>query len=136
MFEQTFKNLDDLEFEEAQKVELLGTMHAPILDPAHRWLTWAAPKKPDGAPDHDAALTGDDLVEFVNGDLFPYLKAFKARAASPDTIEYKIGEIFGEVRNKFASGYSLRSDFHKRRSRLKRHPDHKCRSTPSGILTS
>jgi type I restriction enzyme M protein len=44
----------------------------------------------------------------VNVDLFPYLKGFKQRATSPDTIEYKIGEIFGEIRNKFSSGYSLR----------------------------
>ena len=26
----------------------------------------------------------------------------------PDTIEYKIGEIFGEIESKFRSGYSLR----------------------------
>jgi len=40
--------------------------------------------------------------------LFPYLNGFKQRAASPDTIDYKIGEIFGEIKNKFQSGYSLR----------------------------
>jgi len=44
----------------------------------------------------------------VNRELFPYLHGFKGRASSPDTIEYKIGEIFGEIRNKFTSGYSLR----------------------------
>jgi type I restriction enzyme M protein len=53
-------------------------------------------------------MTGDDLKNYVNQDLFPYLKGFKQRAASPDTIEYKIGEIFGEIGNKFQSGYSLR----------------------------
>ena len=54
------------------------------------------------------ALTGTDLIAFVNGELFPYLQGFRGRAAGPDTIEYKIGEIFGEIRNKFTSGYSLR----------------------------
>lgn len=54
------------------------------------------------------ALTGDDLIDYVNRELFPYLEGFKGRASSPDTIEYKIGEIFGEIRNKFTSGYSLR----------------------------
>ena len=44
----------------------------------------------------------------MNRELFPYLHGFKGRASSPDTIEYKIGEIFGEIRNKFTSGYSLR----------------------------
>ena len=69
---------------------------------------WAAPKKPYGTVDHDKALTGDDLIEYVNGKLMPYLHGFKQRAESPDTIEYKIGEIFGEIKNKFRSGYSLR----------------------------
>jgi len=36
------------------------------------------------------------------------ITGFKQRATSPDTIEYKIGEIFGEIKNKFRSGYSLR----------------------------
>jgi type I restriction enzyme M protein len=40
--------------------------------------------------------------------LFPYLQSFKQRATSPDTIEYKIGEIFSEIKNRFQSGYSLR----------------------------
>ena len=44
----------------------------------------------------------------MNRELFPYLEGFKGRATSADTIEYKIGEIFGEIRNKFQSGYSLR----------------------------
>lgn len=44
----------------------------------------------------------------MDDELFPYLKGFKQRASGPDTIEYKIGEIFGEIRNKFDSGYNLR----------------------------
>src|SRR5689334_16378310 len=40
--------------------------------------------------------------------LFPYLRGFRERAEGPDTIEYKIGEIFSEIENKFRSGYSLR----------------------------
>ena len=53
-------------------------------------------------------MTGDDLIEFVNRQLFPYLQGFKQRAAGPDTIEYKVGEIFSEIKNRFQSGYSLR----------------------------
>ena len=44
----------------------------------------------------------------MNNDLFPYLRGFGERASSAQTLEYRIGEIFGEIRNKFASGYSLR----------------------------
>ncbi len=98
------KYLDDLEHEKSQHAALTGGTHSPIIDTPHRWSTWAAPKKADGTADHDAALTGPDLIDFVNGDLFPYLKSFRQRAASPDTIEYKIGEIFSEIDNKFRSG--------------------------------
>lgn len=52
-------------------------------------------------------------MEFVDGELFPYLKGFKPRAQSADTIEYKIGEIFGEIKNKIQSGYSLRDALEK-----------------------
>jgi len=102
------KYLDDLERERAMEAELVGKSYDFIIDEDFRWSRWAAPKKADGSFDHDTALTGDDLILFVNGKLFPYLQGFKERASSPDTIEYKIGEIFGEIRNKFQSGYSLR----------------------------
>ncbi|MCI5142783.1 MAG: SAM-dependent DNA methyltransferase, partial [Candidatus Electrothrix sp. ATG1] len=102
------KYLDDLEQERALAAELKGQEYSFILEEQQRWSSWAAPKKADGTADLDAALTGDDLIDFVNGILFPYLRGFRQRAASPDTIEYKIGEIFSEIRNKFQSGYSLR----------------------------
>src|SRR3989338_5596885 len=56
--------------------------------------------------DYNKALDGDDLKDFVNNKLFPYLKKFKAE--DPNTIEYKIGEIFSELKNKISSGYKLR----------------------------
>jgi type I restriction enzyme M protein len=102
------KYLDDLEAERADAALLRGRPYARIIDAPYRWQDWAVPKKPDGTPDHDNALTGDDLVDFVNRDLFPHLAGFKARATAPDTIHYKIGEIFGGITSKFRSGYSLR----------------------------
>jgi len=105
------KYLDDLEFERSQEAELRGQSYQFIIDEGYRWSKWAAPKKADGSFDHDTALTGDDLIQYVNFELFPYLRGFKERASGTDTIEYKIGEIFGEIRNKFASGYSLRDAF-------------------------
>lgn len=102
------KYLDDLEQERALQADLVGKPYSFIIDEAHRWSNWAAPKKLDGSFDHDTALTGDDLIDYVNRELFPYLQGFKQRATSPDTIEYKMGEIFGEIKNKFQSGYSLR----------------------------
>ncbi|MDD2934097.1 MAG: N-6 DNA methylase [Methylotenera sp.] len=137
MFEQTFKNIDDilhkdagatseldyteqtswilflkyldaLEQTKAMEAELEGKAYRFIIDAAYRWPTWAAPKTADGKFDHNNALTGDDLKDFVNLKLFPYLKGFKQRATGPNTIEYKIGEIFGEINNKIQSGYNLR----------------------------
>ena len=102
------KYLDDLETERVMEAELVGKAGEFLIDEPHRWSAWAAPKKEDGSFDHDTALVGDDLIDFVNTDLFPYLKGFKERATGPDTIEYKIGEIFGEIKNRFQSGYSLR----------------------------
>ena len=102
------KYLDDLEQERALEAELVGKPYEFILDPAHRWSAWAAPKLADGSVDRDNALIGDDLISYINNELFPYLQGFKGRATSPDTIEYKIGEIFSEIKNRFQSGYSLR----------------------------
>lgn len=102
------KYLDDLEGERAIEAELIGKPYNFIIDEQHHWSRWAAPKRSDGSFDHDNAMTGDDLINYVDDELFPYLKGFKQRASSPDTIEYKIGEIFSEIKNKFQSGYSLR----------------------------
>lgn len=102
------KYLDGLEQERAMEAQLAGKKHAFILDPQYRWESWACPKGKDGKIDHNKAQTGDDLRDFVNKKLFPYLHRFKEKATGPNTIEYKIGEIFGEIKNKIQSGYSLR----------------------------
>jgi type I restriction enzyme M protein len=102
------KYLDGLEADKATEAALDGKKYTHILEKPYRWGTWAAPKDLAGNLDHNAALTGDDLRDFVNLKLFPYLHGFKQRATGPDTIEYKIGEIFGEIKNKIQSGYNLR----------------------------
>jgi type I restriction enzyme M protein len=137
MFEQTFKNIDDLlykdsgadseldyigqtswvmflryldelEQDKADKAGLKGENYTYILDEEYRWPNWAMPKDADGNLDHHVALTGPDLIQFVDDKLFPYLAGFKQKADNPKTIEYKIGEIFSEIKNKVQSGYNLR----------------------------
>ncbi len=137
MFEQTFKNIDDLlykdsgsdseldyigqtswvmflryldelEQDKADEAELKGEEYNFILDEEYRWQEWAMPKDDEGKLDHNKAMTGVDLVQFVDGQLFPYLAKFKQEADSANTIEYKIGEIFSELKNKIQSGYNLR----------------------------
>jgi type I restriction enzyme M protein len=102
------KYLDGLEEERAAVARLEGRKHRHILDPEYRWAAWASPKDAGGKFDHNAGLVGDDLRDFVDGKLFPYLQGFKQRAEGPRTIEYKIGEIFGELKNKITSGYNMR----------------------------
>ena len=102
------KYLDGFEQDRAMEAQLDGKKYSFILDKAYRWETWAAPKDKSGKIDHNAAMVGDDLTGFVNDMLFPYLFRFKAKATGPNTIEYKIGEIFGEIKNKIQSGYNLR----------------------------
>ena len=102
------KYLDGLEQDRALEIELEGKKYTFILDKPYRWESWAAPKDKDGKLDHNAAMTGDDLRDFVNQKLFPYLHGFTQKATGPNTIEYKIGQIFGEIKNKIQSGYNLR----------------------------
>jgi type I restriction enzyme M protein len=97
-----------LEQDKADEAALEGKKYSFILDKPYRWEVWAAPKGRDGKIDLNRALTGDDLRDFVNQKLFPYLHGFTQKATGPNTIEYKIGKIFGEIKNKISSGYNLR----------------------------
>lgn len=102
------KYLHDLEQEREVNAELEGSTYKPIIQREYRWDVWAVPPAENGKTDHKNILIGEDLVEFVNLKLFPYLKSFKEEAASPDTIQYKIGEIFSELKNRMTSGYNIR----------------------------
>ena len=135
--EQTFKNIDDvlykdsganseldyteqtswlmflcylnqLDKDKATQACLEGKTYTPILKEKYQWDKWAVPKTAEGKIDYNCAMTGDDLVKFVDKKLFPYLAKFKVKAQSSVSIEYKIGEIFSELKNKIKSGYNLR----------------------------
>lgn len=102
------KYLDDLETDKRTAALLTGNTYTDIISPEFKWSAWATPKTADGKIDYNKAMTGDDLIDFVDLKLFPYLKRFKTVAESADTIEYKIGEIFSELKNKMQSGYTIR----------------------------
>jgi type I restriction enzyme M protein len=102
------KYLDDIESDKAIEAELGGRDFKFILEEKYRWKNWAAPKKEDESFDSDSELVGEDLIDFVNNDLFPRLGKFKQDAIENNTIQYKIGEIFDEIKNKFRDGYSMR----------------------------
>ena len=102
------KYLDDLEAEREMNAMMAGKEYKRIITGFMRWTQWAAPKKADGSPDDINCMTGPDLQQFVDTKLFPALRKFQETASSANTLEYKIGEIFAELRNKITSGYNLR----------------------------
>jgi type I restriction enzyme M protein len=137
MFEQTFKNidnilwkdagcsteldyaeqsswilflkwLDDYEKDKETKAKLDNKKFKPTLNKEFQWSTWAIVKDKEGKVDFNKSLTGPDLKKFVNDKLFTYLSSFRNKAESFDTLEYKIGEIFSELQNKLQDGYTLR----------------------------
>src|SRR5690242_7600262 len=59
------KYLDALEEDRATEAQIQGKKHAYLLEKPYRWESWAAPKAKDGKIDHNKALTGDDLRDFV-----------------------------------------------------------------------
>ena len=100
--------LDEIEKEKTDKAIYSDKEYQKIIDDKFSWSTWACPKNEKGELDHHIALTGDDLSEFVKNELFPYLASFKQKADNAQTLEYKIGEIFSEIKYRINSGYNLR----------------------------
>ena len=137
MFEQTFKNidaaiwkdsgcdseldyaeqtswilflkwLDDYEIENEIKSKLNHKKYKSILDKAFKWSNWAVVKDNSGKIDHNKNILGKDLIDFINNKLFPYLADFKNKIEDLNTIEFKIGIIFSELKNEIQDGYILR----------------------------
>jgi len=130
MFEQVFKKIDDLLWKDAgctseldyteQTSWMLFLKYLDDLETAreggslllaepYRWKNWAVPRDAGGNIDRRRALTGEALCHFVNEELFPYLEGFRRTAKTVHTLEYKIGEIFGEIRNRVRNGHLLRA---------------------------
>tara|TARA_A100001015_G_C14975179_1_gene706925 strand:- start:209 stop:1666 length:1458 start_codon:yes stop_codon:yes gene_type:complete len=137
MFEQTFKNidnafreddgcsteldyaeqsswilflkwLDDFEKDKETKAKLENKQFKPTLKKEFQWSTWAVVRDKAGKVDFNKTLTGPDLKSFIDDKLFPYLKSFRNNTEDTNTLEYKIGEIFHEIKNKLSDGYSIR----------------------------
>ncbi len=102
------KFINDLEINKAEEAELDGKVYRYIIDEKYRWDVWACPKDEKGKLDLVHAMSGDDLLGFVNGALFPYLKGFKSMTADVKSVKYKIGAIFEFIDNRIANGHTLR----------------------------
>lgn len=103
------KFLDDYEAEKKEEAILSGREYQPVLDDEHCWTSWACPKDDNGKLDLKKARSGDDLTDYVNKKLFPYLKSFaNTPGIEPKSFQYKIGAIFQYLDNKIVSGHTLR----------------------------
>ena len=86
--------LDEIEQDEADRVETVGKEYSPSLRPPYRWQDWAAPGGSKRAELEHGALGG--FLAFVNGDLLPYLKGLR-RQPNPTPRQLVISEIISGV---------------------------------------
>lgn len=101
------KYLNDYEEIQNQTASLNGETYHYILQPEFRRNNRACPKK-GGKIDFATAKSWDDLKDFVNKELFPYLKWFRKGEWDYHSITYKIWEIFYFLDNKIESWHTLR----------------------------
>jgi type I restriction enzyme M protein len=81
--------------------EMLGESYVPVIEAPYRWRDWA------DVEDKAQRQTGDELLDFVNIQLIPYL----ARLSGPNERDLRtiVGTIFQGTTNRIRSGYILRS---------------------------
>jgi type I restriction enzyme M protein len=91
------KCFDGLEQRRETESVLKRKSFRPAIKKPYRWQDWAV---------DEAGVTGDELLKFINNDLFPYLKGLTG------TDEYDqrdvISALFREITNEARSGYLLR----------------------------
>ncbi len=94
------KAFDGLE----QRREIVeGRSFRPAIDEPYRWRDWAA--------DRVDGRTGEALIDFVNGELLPYLRDLTG--TGPDDSRDVLAAVFKETFNRMLSGYLLRDVLNK-----------------------
>ena len=81
-----------------ERRELTDQKYRAAIEHPYRWRDWAA--------DPLAGRTGEELLDFLNGELLPYLRGLTGTSAhdSRDTL----AAVFKETFNRMLSGYLLR----------------------------
>lgn len=81
-----------------QEREVVESDFEPAIAAPYRWRDWAA--------DPIEGKTGEELLQFVNNDLIPYLRSLSGtRKDDPRDV---IADVFKETHNRMLSGYLLR----------------------------
>jgi type I restriction enzyme M protein len=87
------KAFDGLEIER----EIVEKKYRPAIEAPYRWRDWAT--------DRINGRTGDDLLKFVNDELFPHLRELKGDTErDPRDV---LATVFKETYNRMVSGYLL-----------------------------
>ena len=81
-----------------QELELMSADYASPIPERLRWRAWAA--DPEG-------MTGEDLLAFINGDLFPALKHLPA-SGRPGDRRRVVRDVFEDAYNYMKSGQLMR----------------------------
>jgi type I restriction enzyme M protein len=89
------KAFDDLE----QRREITENNYRPAIRKPFRWRDWAA--------DPDKGMTGEEVLKYVNDELFPHLRGLVGTNGERDQRAV-IAEVFKETFTRFRSGYLLR----------------------------
>lgn len=81
-----------------QQMEVMDDEYRSPIPKRLQWRHWAA--DPEG-------ITGDELMEFINGDLFPSLKELKGRGPSVNRARV-VRSVFEDAYNYMKSGHLMR----------------------------
>src|SRR5690349_1795821 len=81
-----------------QELEITQEGYRSPIPPSYQWRAWAA--DPEG-------ITGEELLAFVNGELFPALKTLVASSMSGDRRRV-VRDVFEDAYNYMKSGQLMR----------------------------
>src|SRR5687767_2991551 len=81
-----------------QELELLNEAYRSPIPVSYQWRTWATDAE---------GITGDELVAFINNELFPELKNLPASTAPGDRRRV-VRDVFEDAYNYMKSGHLLR----------------------------
>lgn len=103
-------------FDYKEEENELDDDYKPVIPVGYRWRDWANPMKEDGTPDIKNALTGDDLIAFVDNKLMPVLKGNAIMVnGSPRVVFDSTSEqallvktVMADAQNLMKDGYNLR----------------------------
>jgi type I restriction enzyme M protein len=92
------KVYEEIENNKRKEAAFEGKKYSDNIESPYKWSEWA---------DKEKNLTGEELMKFVNDDLFPYLRNLRNKTNATKT-QFVIAEIFRNSENLMKDGFYLR----------------------------